>query len=315
MANLNRIWMVDDAWKRISHKENLEAVGLGHRKYPGYSKKKFIGEIRKLGVKPHKFIEYSRLPFRGVKFLVLTDNYIKRRFVWLILIARLLNCKVVAVLLESPRVKPWVFENIKKIGSKFDLIVTSDKSTLETFSRNSVFLNVTGITVPIVEPNFEERTFLCSYLFNSEKKITEGHRFRAQIYETLRGHEFADQIKIFETSFGLKKLDTLKDTYYSIVVHNSDDDYYFTDQILDCFAAGVVPIHWGSSGYKKEFDSSGVVNFKTLDDLKTILSNISINDFRNRIGAIKKNQMLVSKYKDMDSELHRVITEKLRIID
>jgi len=296
------VWRIDEGFKGVSAQENELAVGLGHRKYPGYNKKNFVNEIRKLGIKPHKKIIYTPNPLKASRdYCIITDNFFKLRFIWLFFVLWIMRYKMIAVLLEPYAIKSWTYQFVKKYKFFFHCIVTHDKESFVYHGNKSIFLPIAAPTLQPVSLKIGKRKKLCTYLYNSRKEMTEGHRIRRNFADI--ASNFDDKCHIFSTKFGLSKSEFMFDTYFAIVIQNSRKDWYFSDQILDCFACGVVPIYYGSKGYKEFFDERGVIEINDLGELQTILSNLTDSSYYEKMESIKANFQTVKEFYDIDTEM------------
>ena len=296
---MRRIWRIDQAYKGVSIQENELAIGLGHRKYPGYNKKNFIREIRKLGVNPHKKYIYTSNPIKASRdYCIITDNYFKPRFICLLFLLWICRYKLIAVLLEPVEIKPWAYSFIKKFGFLFFFIITHDQETLEYHDGKSLFLPISAPTLMPEKLEISKRNNLCSYLYNSRKEMTEGHVIRREFAEIAQ--KFSDKCKIIPTKFGLSKADFMFDTYFAIIIQNSRKDGYYSDMLLDCFACGVVPIYYGSKGYLKFFEKDGVIEIENLSDLEKVLLELSEQDYLDRLQWVKSNFSKVKAFYNID---------------
>jgi hypothetical protein len=73
--------------------------------------------------------------------------------------------------------------------------------------------------------------------------------------------------------------------------------------LLDCFACGVIPIYYGSTGYTHFFDTDGVVQIDDLSSLEVILSKLTVQDYYDRVTSVKSNFLKVKEFFDADSLL------------
>ena len=105
------------------------------------------------------------------------------------------------------------------------------------------------------------------------------------------------------------------DSYFAIIVQNSNKDSNFSDMLLDCFACGVVPIYYGSRGYAKIFDDDGVMEFKNTCELTKILSTLSKDDYATRLKSIKHNFEKVANLYYIDEVMVNEIEKNLMIKD
>jgi hypothetical protein len=98
------------------------------------------------------------------------------------------------------------------------------------------------------------------------------------------------------TMFIPSKVEGLKDYRYSVVVENTCQDWYFTEKIIDPLSQGCVPIYWGCD-VSQFFDMGGIITFESVDELKKILDNLSIQDYMSRMKAIRHNFTEAEKYR------------------
>jgi hypothetical protein len=130
---------------------------------------------------------------------------------------------------------------------------------------------------------------LCSIIV-SEKNKTKGQQLRHEIVK-----QFGDRVDVYGTGYNPieSKLEALKDYQYSIVVENVKQDYWFTEKLIDCFATGTIPIYWGCPGIN-EFIGQGIIRFDIIEDLETILPNLTID---NHYSLVKHNFNQAQKYR------------------
>jgi len=133
----------------------------------------------------------------------------------------------------------------------------------------------------------------------SNKRMTEGHRFRHQISESLSQKHKIDMWGSGYKSFN-SKIDPLSEYYFSISVMNSKIDNFFTEVLLDNFMLGTIPIFWGCPNINEYFDDRGIISFDTISELDEILSNLTIRDYYDRMEYVKKNLELAKNYVSTD---------------
>jgi hypothetical protein len=85
------------------------------------------------------------------------------------------------------------------------------------------------------------------------------------------------------------KLDALKDYAFSLTIENTQEDYYFTEKLIDCFMTGTVPIYWGCSSIGKFFNTDGMITFDNVNDLVDIIEGLSFEKYNYMKDAIKDN--------------------------
>lgn len=81
----------------------------------------------------------------------------------------------------------------------------------------------------------------------SAKGLLAGHKWRIEVAKSL-DNKFPGQVDIF--GFGHRPLSdkalALDDYQYSIVIENSQSDFYWTEKLADCILGGAVPIYAGA---------------------------------------------------------------------
>ena len=86
------------------------------------------------------------------------------------------------------------------------------------------------------------------------------------------------------------KLEALSDYCFSVTMENSCEDYYFTEKIIDCFFADTVPIYWGCPSIAEFFDYRGMIIFKNLDDLHSLLNELSHEKWKRMLPYVQINR-------------------------
>ena len=82
-------------------------------------------------------------------------------------------------------------------------------------------------------------------------------------------------------------------------------DYYFTEKLIDCFATGTIPIYWGCPSIGSFFDQMGIIPFRDLDELKTILMSISKHDYESRLSAMYSNLIKAREYMVVEDWIYK----------
>lgn len=135
----------------------------------------------------------------------------------------------------------------------------------------------------------------------SFKKWTVGHKLRHEViaklgFENLDvyGNGYNNLIDEYDKKFG--KIIAIAPYRYSFAIINTDENDYFTDILIDCFAVGTVPIFWGTPNIKNYFNMDGVITMNSLDEVNDIIKQCNEDDYKNRLTAIKENMELAKKY-------------------
>lgn len=221
--------------------------------------------------------------------------------------------KNIALLMESPELCKEYYDYIEKNNKKFDIVLTFYKKLLdkgENYKFNAYgtsWLNETYI-------NIWSKSKLCSFIV-SNKKITSGHKLRHTILNLIRDRSinFIDiyggnynklsftKTKAFEynhspSHISNEKILGLKDYMFSIVIENSNEDYMFTEKIIDCFLSGTIPIYWGCPSINKFFNENGILKFNNTIELLNILKSITKDKYDSIMPYIKENFETAKQY-------------------
>lgn len=215
-------------------------------------------------------IEYvrDRLDFDGVTLF--TDGYINDGSV-----DRVRSRYKIAWLREPYCLHPDIYETALDHADKFDLVLTYYQPFLD-YGQNFRFCPYAGIWIDRRDWGIKPKTKLCSMLIG-DKMSTRGHQIR---------HEIADMIERegYDVDFyGVRgqpvgygqetKLRVLSDYCFSIVTETCREDNLFTEWLLDCFAVGTIPIYWGAPNIDKFFNTHGVIQFGTPNEIPFWLNN------------------------------------------
>lgn len=189
-------------------------------------------------------------------------------------------------ILESPAIleyfNPGFFSKVKEIENQFKCIYTHNKDLLES-SDIYKFFPVNDVWIK--ENKVIEKSKLISFIV-SDKKWTVGHQLRHKILENM-------PIKIDVFGRNINHIDLkekgLNDYYFSLVLENCKEDYYYTEKILDCFKTKTIPVYWGCPSIGNFFDINGIITFDNIEELNNILGNISIEKYNSILKSVENN--------------------------
>jgi hypothetical protein len=213
--------------------------------------------------------------------------------------------------IESPVIKPYFFNYIKQVENKFDYIYTYNPEPNNLKYKQSYF----GACW-IVEENCKiyEKTKLLS-IVASNKNYAPGHKLRHEIISK----NLHKDLELWGSGYNWfsdapeDRVKPFKDYMYVIVIENCKYPNYFTDKIIDCFAAGCIPIYWGDPKIKEIFDERGFYTFNTMNELDYILSNrISADDYNLKTKYIQENHRRMFEYASPDKWMYNNCYKKLQ---
>ncbi len=246
----------------------------------------------------------NRMVYNGITFFV--DEYITN----IDLVRAVKSKHKVAWLLEPRELKPSPYQAVEKYHKEFDLIITHDQEFIDRFD-NCKHIQQAECRVDDKDWGVHEKGKMVS-LIAANKKIMEGHRFRFTVAEKLHDkHKFDLYGAAFDNYFQ-DKTDALKDYCFSITIHNTIQNNFFTDGIIDCFALGTIPIFRGCPNIGDFFDINGIITFNTIEELDHILSNLTKDDYYSRIESVKNNYNIAKRFKRTNED--QIIDDVLKYL-
>ncbi len=208
------------------------------------------------------------------------------------------NPKKYAWLLESPEITKNSYDFITKNYSLFDKVFTFDKDLLE-LGKKFILTPVGGCWISEEDREIHKKNKNISMILSS-KNNTTGHKFRHKIFEFIKNIDYFGYMNPIE-----KKIDSLRDYMFSVVVENTKKDYYFTEKLIDCFITGTIPIYWGCPSINNFFDINGMIIFNDVIELEEIIKTIDVNFYENKKEYIIKNYHLAKNYLIAEDNIYK----------
>jgi len=227
--------------------------------------------------------------------LVITDNFLtstlppsKNKIAWLI---------------EPICIAPNHYNYIENNLSKFDYILTHEKSFLD-LSPNMKFVPFGCCWIAKEDQNIYTKTKNIS-IISSNKSYTDGHKLRHEVIQ-----KFNSEINVFGRGYSPVefKIQGLKDYRYSIVIENCKRDYWFSEKLIDCFMTGTIPIYWGCPSIGDFFDTDGMIIFDKLEDLENIINSCNDELYNSKITGILENFHRGKNYLLPDDYIYNFVT-------
>jgi hypothetical protein len=194
---------------------------------------------------------------------------------------------------EPPSIQPKLYTLANKVKDEFDAVLSIGGSDIIEGS-NVIYWPWGSSWVPLENWQIHPKSKLCSIIV-STNTLTVGHKMRHEIVKILKEMKFDCDILGHGYKPVGRKEEALVDYMFSIVIENSITGIYMTEKIFDAIACGTVPIYWGGEQAKKEF-GDGIVPFKDIDHLKTILPTLNRELYMSMLPALKKNIEVGKKY-------------------
>ena len=220
----------------------------------------------------------------------------------------------VLVQIEPPEIKD-TNDSIISHKDWFDLILTWNEDVLAACENAKKFIFGTcWINWETFKPDKKNEI---SYIM-STKRMSEGHNLRWEIWDK---YSKLNNIKDFTfkrwlTPPRLENKNVLfENAKFHIVVENVSRNNWITEKVIDCFATKTIPIYWGCPNIGHLFNSRGILQFNTLEELEAILENITPELHDGMLDIIEENYQKSKKYYNVDDRLKDEINKKIKGID
>jgi hypothetical protein len=217
--------------------------------------------------------------------------------------------KKIAALTESEPLIPEVYNSICSWVDGFDHVITHSNRILNAFGSKARFKPASSVTIGCGwspgEIGLHPKSRLCSML-TSTKKMTQMHLFRLKCAQVLHGGKKVDVT--VSDAYG-NYFNYLKDYLFNVSIENFIDDYYFTERVLNCFACGTIPVYCGASKIGDFFNSDGILSFRSVDELNSLVKELSPSLYLSLRDAIVENFNLVLGFYSAEDYLMRTSRE------
>lgn len=212
--------------------------------------------------------------------------------------------KKYALLLEGKAIIPKVYEKIHSnpqyIENRFDALFTHSKVLLNVVG-NARFCPAYGVWYGTTKWGgvigaHTVKTEMISFV-GCEKTMAKMHLFRQEV---TRHFLESDKVDVMGKAVGRSaSCDEIFTPYrYNIALENDRYDYYFTEKIMNCFAAKTIPIYYGCPSIEKFFNLDGIIFIEepTIEAIEEAVGLCSVQDYENRKEAVEDNFERVQKY-------------------
>jgi len=195
----------------------------------------------------------------------------------------------ICLLLESPI--SMAFQYAEEFRGRFSKIYTHRKVLLESGEPYAALYYGTSWLEGVWEDKQFHKSRLVSFLGSIDHGDEHGYSLRMDVARMCLGLENIDCYgkgicEIDSKIIGLGKY------AFSIAMENVQEDFYFSEKLIDCFLTDTVPIYWGCPAISELFDQRGIILFETLDDLEAILCNLSMEQYGDMLQYVRKNRQI-----------------------
>lgn len=209
------------------------------------------------------------------------------------------------LLYESKALIKKVYKRAPNVMHNFRFIFTFDPDLLRLNPQIFKFAPAGGIWIGEEYGGgsfgIKEKSKLVS-MISSRKKSCWLHRFR---YKKARKLSKSNLVDVYGIDKWVHINETIDDYMYSIVIENNNIDNYFTEKIMNCFAVGTVPIYLGCTNIDKFFNKEGIIQISRWTNIKKLIRNLSVEDYRNRLDAVLENFEKCKQFEIIEDYIYR----------
>jgi hypothetical protein len=203
----------------------------------------------------------------------------------------------------------------------FDIIVTYDEEILKACPNAKFYVYGTSWIPKHVYENIDiSRKKLRISSLTGWKAITEGHKFRMNLYEQQRniplpidwyrsGHTpsvipvgipmFLPEITnnpIIESANQTGKVQLFLEYQFALVIENCKQTNWFSEKLIDCLVTKTIPIYYGCPNISKWFDTTGWI-ILTSDSIPEFIEKCrNLPDYETHTDVINKNYEAAKKF-------------------
>tara|TARA_Y100000361_G_C11149262_1_gene340038 strand:- start:164 stop:1048 length:885 start_codon:yes stop_codon:yes gene_type:complete len=192
-----------------------------------------------------------------------------------------------------------IYEFIEQNIEKFDRVITYDERLISLFP-NKCFPSpaMKPWIWPVENQQVYPKSKLCSFI-TSTKQMLPGHVFRVEILNHILNN-YQNKVSCYGEGHNSLpkengKIEGLKNYAFSIAMENHQSNYYFSEKLLDVILTGCIPIYWGCKNIPNYFNPEGFLFFNSKEELNDIIKNLNIEEYYNRLDAVKENFYICQK--------------------
>jgi len=196
------------------------------------------------------------------------------------------------LLLQEPGSSRHYIEKVNEC-KRFEFVFTHDKRLLESvsnayetpFGTNWMASDVDAINPPL------PKNKLLSYMgaLHENPPVGSGHALRNEIAGFCL--ERGDVDCYGKGIYWIENVrESLEGYAFTVAVENCQQDYYFTEKLINCFLMDTVPIYRGCSGIGRYFDQRGIFQFDTFEQFKQIVSSLNWDIYDQMVPYVKENR-------------------------
>lgn len=232
--------------------------------------------------------------------------------------------KKFGILVESEGIVPYDYDYVmdhEAYFKEFDGIFTHSARLLNKFENahyipgSSVWYggNAGGGKMNPKQYCYKEKNVS---IVSSNKEDCKLHTYRIEVARKMKKIKNVDVYGTIDGGNHVAICDTLEKYRYSIAIENYISDYYFTEKLLNCFAAMTIPIYIGAKKIDKFFNKDGIIYvepFTPISEIEKIVKRCSKEDYEERKEAIIDNYNRVMEYLCIEDYMYKNYKEIITI--
>ena len=150
----------------------------------------------------------------------------------------------------------------------------------------------------VISPeNYKNKTKSIS-MISSAKEMCRMHIVRKKLAFYCKEKGLADTYGKFDGGSYCTMELPFEHYRYSIVVENDITPFYFTEKIMNAFAAQTIPIYLGATEIGRFFNSAGIIQIglEDCDHIENILKRCTPEEYERRLPAVIDNFNRAMRY-------------------
>ena len=211
--------------------------------------------------------------------------------------------KKIALLLECPAVNRGMYDFVAEHSNIFDVVLTHQQGLVE---RGKPFHFYPFGGSWIKDWGIFPKSKMVSTLV-SNKRLTQGHRLRHEVARMPNVDAFGKGVGRHVAS----KAEALRDYRFAVIIENDTSNWWFTEKLIDALSQGTIPIYQGCPGIGKFFNLGGMIIWRELYELASILRSLTEEDYENRLPAVQENLEAAHHYQCPEDWIVRAYGEQL----
>jgi hypothetical protein len=215
----------------------------------------------------------------------------------------------IAWLIEPKSISPSTYIKIVEDMNKYDFILTHNQELINLAPHKILYYPFGGCWIDYHDRIIYSKTNNLS-IIASNKNWTYGHNLRHQIINNCS--QYINLVCGRGYNPIAHKIEALREYRFSLIIENDDNNYFFTEKLIDCLMTGTIPIYYGSN-LEHIFDYNGFIKIKSLEDFVNIASQINEQTYIEKFQYIKNNFEIAKNFVCPEDWIYNnlIVTKKI----